>query len=67
MKEEADDTEIITVWFPLRDATEENGCLAVVPRSHQEGLVPTARPIIWLPGFTSNSESLMVDQYYRFP
>ncbi len=40
VKEEADETEIITVWFPLRDATEENGCLAVVPRSHQEGLVP---------------------------
>jgi ectoine hydroxylase-related dioxygenase (phytanoyl-CoA dioxygenase family) len=40
IKEEADDSEIVTVWFPLRDATEENGCLAVVPKSHQEGLVP---------------------------
>ncbi|MGD9711415.1 MAG: phytanoyl-CoA dioxygenase family protein [Thermomicrobiales bacterium] len=40
IKEEADDSDIVTVWFPLRDATEENGCLAVVPKSHQEGLVP---------------------------
>ncbi|MBX3069087.1 MAG: phytanoyl-CoA dioxygenase family protein [Thermomicrobiales bacterium] len=40
IKEEADESEIVTVWFPLRDATEENGCLAVVPKSHQEGLVP---------------------------
>ena len=30
--EDADETEIITVWFPLTDATVENGCLAVVPR-----------------------------------
>lgn len=29
--EDADETEIITVWFPLTDATVENGCLAVVP------------------------------------
>jgi hypothetical protein len=40
IREEADESEIVTVWFPLRDATEENGCLAVVPRSHREGLVP---------------------------
>lgn len=37
--EEADETEIITVWFPLVDATIENGCLCVVPRSHREGLL----------------------------
>jgi phytanoyl-CoA hydroxylase len=38
--EDADESEIITVWFPLTDATVENGCLAVVPRSHEEGLLP---------------------------
>lgn len=37
--EDADQTEIITVWFPLTDATVENGCLAVVPRQ-DEGLLP---------------------------
>ncbi len=36
--EDADETEIITVWFPLTDATVENGCLAVVPRHDDEGL-----------------------------
>ena len=36
--EDADDTEIITVWFPLTEATIENGCLAVVPRSAEQGL-----------------------------
>lgn len=37
--EDADETEIITVWFPLIDATEEMGCLVVVPRSHRQGLL----------------------------
>jgi phytanoyl-CoA hydroxylase len=40
INEEADNTEIITVWFPLTDATIENGCLAVVPFSHEDGLLP---------------------------
>ena len=33
--EEADDTETLTVWFPLRDAGVENGCLQVVPGTHR--------------------------------
>lgn len=37
---EADETDIITVWFPLTEATIENGCLAVVPRSQEDGLLP---------------------------
>jgi hypothetical protein len=36
---EIDATEMLTVWLPVTDATEENGCLCVVPRSHQGGLV----------------------------
>ncbi len=32
---EADDTDMITVWFPLMDTDEENGCLQVVPGSHR--------------------------------
>jgi phytanoyl-CoA hydroxylase len=36
---EADDTEMLTVWFPLRYAGREHGCLQVVPGSHQEGLL----------------------------
>jgi ectoine hydroxylase-related dioxygenase (phytanoyl-CoA dioxygenase family) len=38
--DDADESSIITVWFPLTDATVENGCLAVVPGSHEAGLLP---------------------------
>ncbi|HEX3815522.1 MAG TPA: phytanoyl-CoA dioxygenase family protein [Mycobacteriales bacterium] len=44
--EEADQTDMITVWIPIFDATEANGCLAVAPRSHSGGLLehcPTDR------------------------
>ena len=34
----ADQSEILTVWFPLWDATQENGCLMVRPHSHRQGL-----------------------------
>lgn len=37
--EDADETDILTVWLPLNEATLENGCLQVVPRSHAD-LVP---------------------------
>lgn len=36
---EADQSEILTVWFPLWDATVENGCLVVWPKSHRQGLL----------------------------
>lgn len=36
---EADDTEMLTVWFPLSDATVHNGCLELVPRSHRDGVL----------------------------
>lgn len=36
---EADETQMLTVWFPLTDATEENGCLIVVPNSHHDGVL----------------------------
>ncbi len=36
---EADQTNILTVWFPLWDATVENGCLVVWPKSHLRGLL----------------------------
>ncbi|MGI8915895.1 MAG: phytanoyl-CoA dioxygenase family protein [Chloroflexota bacterium] len=36
---EVDETTMLTVWLPITDATEENGCLCVVPRSHHGGLV----------------------------
>jgi hypothetical protein len=36
---EVDETNMLTVWLPITEATEENGCLCVVPRSHHGGLV----------------------------
>ena len=36
---DADETEMLTVWFPLTEATVENGCLLVVPGSHRAGLL----------------------------
>lgn len=37
---EADESHILTVWIPLNEATIENGCLQVIPRSHVHGLEP---------------------------
>jgi phytanoyl-CoA hydroxylase len=34
---EADDTEQLTVWLAITEATVENGCLVSVPGSHREG------------------------------
>ncbi|NNG05473.1 MAG: phytanoyl-CoA dioxygenase [Inquilinus sp.] len=36
---DADATDLLTVWFPLTDATVEQGCLAVIPGSHRGGLL----------------------------
>jgi hypothetical protein len=35
---EADETQMLTVWLPVTDATVENGCLCVIPGSHTDGL-----------------------------
>jgi phytanoyl-CoA hydroxylase len=32
----ADDTEMITAWIAITDATLENGCLQIIPYSHAE-------------------------------
>lgn len=35
---EADNTEMVTCWVAISEATPENGCLQVLPRSHREGI-----------------------------
>ena len=34
----ADETEMLTVWLAITDATIENGCLQAVPYSHLDGI-----------------------------
>ncbi len=36
---EADESKILTVWFPVTPSTLENGCLQVIPGSHRRGLI----------------------------
>lgn len=36
---EADDTNMITVWYSLTEATRQNGCLQIIPRSYEMGLL----------------------------
>lgn len=38
VNEDADDTDMLTVWIPIWDASEIDGCLHLVPKSHKEGL-----------------------------
>jgi hypothetical protein len=35
-----DQNLIVTCWLPLVEATVENGCLWVLPRTHQAGIAP---------------------------
>lgn len=45
---EADEATILTIWAPINEATVDNGCLQVIPRTHREDLVthcPTAQGV----------------------
>ena len=35
---EADETQMVTCWVAVTEATVENGCLQVVPKSHRQGV-----------------------------
>ncbi len=35
---EADETKMLTCWVAVSEATPENGCLQVLPKSHREGI-----------------------------
>ena len=38
-QENADPHFILTVWLPLSAATAENGCMQIIPRVHDKGLI----------------------------
>lgn len=38
--DEADQTDMVTCWIAVTDATEANGCLQVIPKGHLSGLSP---------------------------
>jgi len=38
VRPEADESDILTVWIAITDATIENGCLQVIPYSHLDGI-----------------------------
>jgi hypothetical protein len=55
---EADASEIVTTWLPLGDASEEMGCLQVLPGAHRLGHLPH----VAVPGYgTSVRPSAMPD------
>ena len=37
---EATEYDSLSIWFPLQDVSEENGCMRFVPGSHQWGVLP---------------------------
>ena len=43
MAEEADHSNVLSVWFPVMDVDEQDGCLLVVPGSHKGGLAHHCR------------------------
>lgn len=56
---EIDATQMLTVWIPVLDATVENGCLCVVPRSNHGGLVTHC------PGKTEDRKTLHIPDELR--
>ncbi len=40
LAEQCDEHLIITCWVPLVNATKENGCLEILPRTHLRGVAP---------------------------
>lgn len=47
---EADETDMLTVWLAVTDASVENGCLVAMPGSHRTGVT------LHCPGTASSSE-----------
>jgi len=59
--EEADPSFILTVWIPLCDTDERNGCLQIVPRIHKEQVV------YWSEGFGIADEAINEEDILSIP
>lgn len=57
---EADQTDMITVWVAVTDATVENGCLQAVPKDDGQGMLPHCpmRQTGIAPGFLDESHAV---------
>jgi phytanoyl-CoA hydroxylase len=60
--DEADQTDMVTIWCAITDATVENGCLQVIPKSHIHALLPHCpkRQTAIADGFVNQSQALPV-------
>ena len=57
---EADETRMVTAWIAVTEATEENGCLQVIPGSHRGemlGHCPTAGQVAIPPAVMADREA----------
>ncbi len=59
--EDADPVFILTVWLPLCDTDEENGCLQIIPRVHHKGMV------YWSEGFGIDDDGLPEGEVLSLP
>lgn len=59
--EDADPVFILTVWLPLCDTGEENGCLQIIPRVHHKGMV------YWSEGFGIEDDGLPEGEVLSLP
>jgi len=58
-----DPSPYLTLWLAVNDATEENGCISVLPGAHKNGLVPHEPSPIGLVCYSSDAP----DQGVRVP
>jgi len=59
--EEADKHFILTVWVPLVDTDEGNGCLMVVPKVHQQ------ESVLWSEGFGISEQNMPEESVIPLP
>ena len=59
VRPEADQTNNLTIWSPLCDVNETNGCLYVIPGSHQKGIIDHC------PGYVGGASAFVPDKLFN--